>query len=454
LKEKVSLLDFHCYSLFFIEISMIDIYIIDLFIIGLLLLVVTLLSGWISRLPLSLALIYLLVGILLGPYGFKLIQLRRDGVFNAELLERITEFVVIISVFSCGLKIVRPLQIGAWDLTVRLIGFLMPISIFGLAIVGKVFLGMDWGEAVLLGAILAPTDPVLASEVQLTDVNDRDELRFGLTSEGGLNDALAFPFVYFGIYSLKDKNWDNWFKQWVAVDLIWAIAAGIVMGFLVAKIIVWLDKKIQKRRPADALMEDFIALATILLTYSLTEFVNGYGFLAVFVAGLVVQRSYKNSEKSLEKLEFIERLEKLLEIGTILVLGSILLFKPMLNYATQSLLVIASLFFVIRPLGAWISTIGKPLGHQPHKKMHPGTRWLLGWFGIRGVGSLYYLAYAYGNGLKDSLGEQIGWIVYTTIVVSAIAHGISSTPLMNWYETSLAPENRNAEPPATVKEFE
>ncbi|MUH00527.1 sodium:proton antiporter [Scytonema sp. UIC 10036] len=433
---------------------MVDIYIVDLFIIGLLLLVVTLLSGWISRLPLSFALIYLLVGILLGPYGFKLIQLRREGVFNAELLERITEFVVIISVFSCGLKILRPLKIGAWDITARLIGFLMPISIFGLAIVGKVFLGMDWGEAILLGAILAPTDPVLASEVQLTDVNDQDELRFGLTSEGGLNDALAFPFVYFGIYSLKDKNWENWFKQWVVVDLVWAIAAGIVMGILVAKVIVWINKKIQKRRPADSLMEDFIALGTILLTYSLTEFVNGYGFLAVFVAGLVFQRSYRNSEKSLAQLEFIERLEKLLEIGTILILGSILLFKPMLTYATQSLLVIVLLFFVIRPLGAWISTIGKPSGHPDHRAIHPGTRWLFGWFGIRGVGSLYYLAYAYGNGLKNSLGEQIGWIVYTTIVVSVIVHGISSTPLMNWYERNLSPENRNASPPATVKEFE
>ncbi|KAF3884722.1 MULTISPECIES: cation:proton antiporter [Nostocales] len=433
---------------------MIDVYIINLFIIGLLLLVVTLLSGWISRLPLSFALIYLLVGILLGPYGFKLIQLRREGVFNAELLERITEFVVIVSVFSCGLKILRPLKIGAWNITVRLIGFLMPFSIFGLAVVGKMFLGLDWGEAILLGAILAPTDPVLASEVQLTDVDDQDELRFGLTSEGGLNDALAFPFVYFGIYSLKDKNWDNWFKQWVAIDLVWAIAAGIGMGILVAKVIVWIDKKIQRRRPADSLMEDFIALGTILLTYSLTEFVNGYGFLAVFVAGLVFQRSYKKSEKSLAQLEFVERLEKLLEIGTILILGSILLFKPMLTYATQSLLVIALLFFVIRPVGAWISTIGQPSGHRHYRSMHPGTRWLLGWFGIRGVGSLYYLAYAYGNGLKNGLGEQIGWIVYTTIVVSALVHGISSTPLMNWYERNLSPKNSNASPPATVKEFE
>ena len=432
---------------------MVDIYIINLFVIGLLLLMVTLGSGWIARLPLSFALIYLVVGILLGPYAFGLIQLRRDEVFNAEVLEKITELVVIISVFGCGLKIVRPVSLGGWGITARLIGFLMPISILALAVVGKLFLGMNWGEAILLGAILAPTDPVLASEVQLTDINDQDELRFGLTSEGGLNDALAFPFVYFGLHALEDDNWGNWLKEWIAVDLIWEITAGIVMGFVVAKSLVWIEKRIQKRRRADELMEDFIAISTILITYSLTEMVNGYGFLAVFVAGLVVQRSYRNPDKPLAQLEFVEQIEKLLEVGTILLLGSILLFQPMLNYAMQSLLVIVLLFFIIRPVGVWISTIGKRPVDSHRRTFHPGTRWLFGWFGIRGVGSLYYLAYAFGHGLKGEPAEQIAWITYTTIVASVIIHGISATPLMKWYERNIA-NKINANAPATIDEFE
>ncbi|MDZ8134920.1 MAG: sodium:proton antiporter [Nostoc sp. DedQUE04] len=432
---------------------MVDIYIIDLFVIGLLLLMVTLGSGWITRLPLSFAIIYLVVGIFLGPYGLGLIELRRDDVFNTELLEKITELVVIISVFSCGLRIVRPLKLGVWDITVRLIVFLMPISIFALAVVGKFFLGMNWGEAILLGAILAPTDPVLASEVQLTSANDQDELRFGLTSEGGLNDALAFPFVYFGLHALKDDNWGNWFKQWITVDLIWAIASGIIMGIIVAKSIVWIEQKIQKRRPADKLMEDFTAISTILITYSLTEMVNGYGFLAVFVAGLVVQRSYRNSEKPIEQLEFVEQIEKLLEVGTILLLGSILLLKPILNYAMQSVLVIVLLFLIVRPLGVWISTIGKRPLDSRRRTFHPGTRLLFGWFGIRGVGSLYYLAYAFGHGLKGEAAEQIAWITYTTIVASVIVHGISATPLMKWYERNFA-NNKNTTPPTTIDEFE
>ena len=399
-----------------------DIYILDLLVIGLLLLTVTLGSGWISRLPLSYALIYLLVGIGLGPYGVKLIELRPD----AQFLERLTEFVVIVSLFSCGLKMNRPLKLWAWNSTARLIGFLMPISIFAVAFIGHFLLNLDWGSAILLGAILAPTDPVLASEVQLAHIEDRDELRFGLTSEGGLNDALAFPFVYFGIHSLKDRNWENWFKEWVAIDIIWAIAAGLVMGILVAKTVSWFDKKLQRFRPVDELMEDFIALSTIFLTYSLTEIVNGYGFLAVFVAGMVVQKSYGNPEKPLSQLHFIERIEKLMEVGTILILGSLLRFKPMLAFAGESLLVAGLLIVAIRPVGAWISTIGS--------SFHPASRWLFGWFGIRGVGSLYYLTYAFGEGLKGELGEKIAWITYTTVVISVIVHGISSTPLMSWYE--------------------
>lgn len=405
---------------------MVDVYILYLLVIGLLLLMVTLGSGWISSLPLSYAIIYLVVGIALGPYGLKLVQLRPD----AEFLERLTEFVVIVSVFGCGLKMNRPLNLWAWNITVRLIGLLMPISIFAIAAIGHWFLKMDWGPAILLGGILAPTDPVLASEVQMSHIEDKDELRFGLTSEGGLNDALAFPFVYFGIYSLKDNNWDNWFKYWVAVDLIWAVAAGLVMGIVVAKAVVWIDKKLQRYRPAEEVMEDFVALSTILLTYSLTEIVNGYGFLAVFVAGVVVKQNYKDPEKHISQMAFTEQIEKLLEVATILILGTLLRFEPMLQFAGQSLLVAALLFFVIRPVGAWVSTISSP-------PWRLARRLLFGWFGIRGVGSLYYLTYAFGNGLKDELGEQIAWITYTVVVISVIMHGISSTPLMKWYERDV-----------------
>lgn len=408
-------------------------HILNLLAISLLLLIVTLGSGWISRLPLSYAIIYLGVGVVLSPYGLALIEIRPD----AEFLERLTEFVVLVSLFSCGLKMNRPLRPRFWGSTIRLIGLLMPISILAVAAIGHWALKLSWGEAVLLGAILAPTDPVLASEVQLANPDDRNGLRFGLTSEGGLNDALAFPFVYFGLHWLKDENWQNWFTQWVAIDLIWAIVAGIVMGVLVARAVVWVDKHVQKHRAVDSLMEDFVALSIILATYSLTELVNGYGFIAVFVASIVTRRSYRDPEKHASQLEFMEKIEKLLEIATVLLLGALLRFESLLHFAFPGLLVAGLLIFVIRPVGAWISTIGA--GY------HPIRRWLFGWFGIRGVGSLYYLSYSLGEGLGGAVGETIAWITYITVVISVVIHGISSTPLMSWYEGHLQRQSKQLE---------
>ncbi|BAY85265.1 sodium/hydrogen exchanger [Calothrix parasitica NIES-267] len=400
-------------------------YILILLAVGLLLLTVTLGSGWIARLPFSYAIIYLIVGILLGSQVTGLINLD----ISTKALERITEMVVIISVFGCGLKMNRRLNLSAWNTTARLIGFVMPISIVALSAVARWILGMSWGAAILLGAILAPTDPVLASEVQLAHIKDKNELRFGLTSEGGLNDALAFPFVYFGIYALKDNNWNNWFQQWVLVDVIWAIIAGIVMGIVVAKAVIWIDRKLQRQRKADELMEDFVALSAVFLTYSLTELVNGYGFLAVFVAGWLMQNNYyhaKENEKRLNQLEFIEQIEKLLEVGTIVLLGTLLTINPIFDYFGQALLIAAFLLFIIRPLGVAISLFGS--------NVSPINRTFIGWFGIRGVGSLYYLNYAVGKEIGSSIAQQITWITIITVVFSIVVHGISSTPLMMWYK--------------------
>jgi sodium/hydrogen antiporter len=402
-----------------------DSHILYLLVIGIILIAVTLGSGWISRLPVSYAIIYLIAGIALSPYGFNVIQIRP----GAEFLERLSEFVILISLFSCGLKINRPLRPWAWRSTARLIGILMPLCILAVAAVAYWGLGMGFGAAILLGAILAPTDPVLASEVQLADPEDRDELRFGLTSEGGLNDALAFPFVYFGLRWIKDSQWQNWLAEWVFVDLVWAIAVGLAMGVITAQAIVWLDKRLQRVRRVDAIMEDFVVLGMILLTYSLTEVVNGYGFLAVFVAGIVTQRCNNDPDRQSSQLEFTETIEKLTEIGSILLLGSLLRIEPILQFLLPGLLIGGLLIFVIRPIGALISMAGQ--------KSNPVHSWLFGWFGIRGVGSLYYLFYSLGKGLKAEVGEQIAWITIITVIMSILLHGVTSTPIMNWYNRQI-----------------
>ena len=211
-------------------------------------------------------------------------------------------------------------------------------------------------------------------------------------------------------------------------------AAGLAMGIIVARSVIWVDRKLQKFHRVDALMEDFVGLSIILLTYSLTELVNGYGFLAVFVAGITTQRCCHDLEKKNSQLEFTETIEKLSEIGTILLLGSLLRIEPIIKYGGQGLMIAFLLLFVIRPVGAWISTIGH--------NTNPVRPWLLGWFGIRGVGSLYYLFYSLGKGLKSEVGEQIYWITLITVVVSIVLHGITSTPLMNWYDRRIEARNK------------
>jgi NhaP-type Na+/H+ or K+/H+ antiporter len=409
-----------------------DVYILGLLIIGVLLLTVGWGSEWIVRLPLSYAILYLVIGVALGPYGLGLIPLQP----STQFIERFTEFVVIVSLYNCGLKISRPPKRHLWDSTIRLIGLVMPLSILAVAAVGHWLVQLPWGAALLLGAVLSPTDPVLASEVQLDHPEDPNELRFGLTSEGGLNDALAFPFVYFGLQWIQDPNLDNWFRQWVAVDLLWAIGAALAMGYWVARGGIWINHRIRKARKLNDVMADLVALGLILLTYGLTEVVNGYGFLAVFVAGYVVRQKGCYPDQRRSQQQFSTQIEKLLEVGAILLLGTLLRIDQGMQFLPSALIVAGLLFFIIRPLGAWISTIG---GH-----FHPGTRLLFGWFGIRGIGSMYYLSYAVTHGLSEEMTGQLRWIVYLTVLLSIIIHGISATPLVNWHEHHIG-ESRGTE---------
>jgi len=397
-------------------------YILGLLVIGGVLLTVGWGSEWIMRLPLSYAILYLVMGVVLGPYGIGLIPLQPSKAF----IERFTEFVVIVSLYNCGLKINRPLKRHLWESTIRLIGLLMPLSILAVAAVGHWWVQLPWGAALLLGAVLSPTDPVLASEVQLDHPEDPNELRFGLTSEGGLNDALAFPFVYFGLNWIQYPNLDTWFRQWVAIDLLWAIGVALAMGYGIARAGIWVNHQIRQARGLNDVMADLVAIGIILLTYGSTEVVNGYGFLAVFVAGYVVQQKGCYPDQRRSQHQFSTQIEKLLEIGAILLLGALLRIDQVTQFLPQALIVAGLLFFVIRPVGAWVSTIG---GH-----FHPGTRLLFGWFGIRGIGSIYYLSYAVTHDLPEALLAPLRWIVYLTVLLSIIIHGISATPLVNWHE--------------------
>ena len=257
-------------------------------IVGMLLIAMTLGGSFIARLPLSAAMLYLGAGVAIGPLGLGLVQL--DALKNVVLLERLTELAVLISLFSAGMKLELPLADRRWRIPVQLATVSMVVTVAAITAVGVWLLNLPLGAAVLLGAILAPTDPVLASDVQVANAGDRDRLRFGLTGEGGLNDGSAFPFVMLGLglLGLHDLGQGGW--RWWTIDLLWAVTGGLGLGYLLGTLVGRAILTLRMRHHEALGSDEFIALGLIALTYGLALLSQTYGFLAVFAAGMALRR--------------------------------------------------------------------------------------------------------------------------------------------------------------------
>ena len=432
-------------------------------IVGGLLIAKTLVGSFISRLPLSAAMVYLGVGVAIGPMGFGLIRL--DALKHVALLERLTEIAVLISLFTAGLKLELPLKDRRWRIPLQLATVSMVLTVGAVTAIGVFVMGLPLGASVLLGAILAPTDPVLASDVQVANPGDRDRLRFGLTGEGGLNDGTAFPFVMLGLGLLGLHDLGNadglmgfagW--RWATVDVLWAVFGGLGLGYglgtLVGRAIIYL-----RTRHLEALGSDeFIALGLIALTYGLSLLSLTYGFLAVFAAGLALRRidsasstqtgenetapGVTDSVKSAlsesdreatgadapahmmqEVQRFNAQLESFAEVGIVLAVGVLL---ATVRFRAEVLWFIPLLFLVIRPAAVAIGLVGT--------QVRGSQRRLMAWFGIRGIGSLYYLFYAISHEIERGLAQRLLSITVAVVMASVIAHGVSVTPLMRRYE--------------------
>ena len=423
-----------------------DAFTLGCIIVGTLLIAKTLGGSFIARLPLSAAMLYLAVGVAIGPWGWGLLKL--DAFKNTVLLERLTEVALLISLFTAGMKLELPLKDKRWRIPVQLATVSMLLTVAAVTAVGVWLLNLPLGAAVLLGAILAPTDPVLASDVQVANPGDRDRLRFGLTGEGGLNDGTAFPLVMLGLgllglHELGDLQW-----RWWSVDVLWAVAGGLglgyAMGTLVGRAIIYLRTQRKEALGSD----EFIALGLIALTYGVALLTLTYGFLAVFAAGLALRRIDEpkavatpavNLELSAEDQRatgshapahmmrqverFNSQLESFAEVAIVLVVGVLLATT---RFESAVLWFVPLLFLVIRPVSVAIGLIGTDV--------QPTQRRLMAWFGIRGIGSLYYLLYAISQGIQPALARQLLSITLAVVVASVIAHGISVTPLMKRYE--------------------
>jgi len=420
-------------------------------IIGALLTTMALSGSLLKRLPLSTAMLYLAAGVALGPAGWALMT--PNPLSHAGILEKVTEVAVLVSLFSAGLKLGLPLSDKHWRLPVRLAFVSMTLTVALIVVIAMFGLGLPLGAAVLLGGILAPTDPVLASDVQVENAGDRDRVRFSLTAEGGLNDGAAFPFVMLGLglLGLHDLGIGGW--RWLTIDVFWATAGGLLiggaLGTMIGKLVVYL----RSRHKESVGLDEFLALGLIALAYGVAVLGHAYGFLAVFAAGLALQRVKEHDaggggaaaasagQQSKRRREeratdpehasaylmqavrgFNEQLERIGEVGVVLVVGAMLAFITVSSSAAWFVLI---LFVVVRPVSVWLGLLGAPISRD--------QRIMISWFGIRGIGSIYYLMYAINHGLSRPLAEQIIAITLTTVTVSIVMHGISVTPLMNLY---------------------
>ncbi|MDO9387319.1 MAG: cation:proton antiporter [Thiobacillus sp.] len=405
------------------------------------------------RLPVTPAIVYLAVGLLVGPTVLNLFHF--NPLKESALLEVLTEVVVLISLFSAGVKMPVPFSFARWRTPFLLASVSMAVSVGLVAAFAYYLLGLPLGAGVLLGAILAPTDPVLATDVQTRHPSDRDQLRFTLTCEAGMNDGSAFPFVMLGMGLLGLHGLGEFGLRWVLVDVLWATAAAIAIGVLSGAALAYLARKLRGHPPRHKLMDDFLGLGLIGVVYGLSVWVDAWGFLAVFFAAVALRQTElkladidMNSavpenpkppqtdpiEPEAENavpddapaptvsegsLVFKEHLERLSELVLILLIGGTLFLD---SWDWRAVGLALFLFLVARPASVLVGLLGTRTAWP--------IRGMVGWFGVRGIGSLYYLMFAIQHGLPEDLALDLIQLTLIAVTLSILVHGTSVKPLM------------------------
>lgn len=395
-----------------------------------------------DRLPLSGAMVYLLLGALLGPAVLDV--LKPDPWRHTALLEHLSEVALLISLFSVGMQLGVPLRDRRWRLPVRLAFVSMAAMVSLLAAVGVFLLKLPLGAAVLLGAILAPTDPVLASAVRSDPGPAPDRIGFSLAGEGGLNDGTAFPFVMLGLGLLGTTGSGFTGLAGWGLDFVWDTFGGMVIGGALGTATGRGVVHLRSRHGEAEGLDEFLCLGLMGMAYGLAQVSLTSGFLAVFAAGLALQRvrdaPRPEASQPLAALDasadyrehatamrhsvqaFIRKLENIAEMALVLIVGA------MLAYAPLSLLVawfVPLVLLVLRPLTVFLALAGEPL--------QPPQRSLIAWFGIRGIGSIFYLLFALRQGLEAPLAELLVSLTLWTVAISIVVHGTTAPLLMRRY---------------------
>jgi|TARA_B100000678_G_scaffold67959_1_gene55780 NhaP-type Na+/H+ or K+/H+ antiporter len=404
------------------------------------------LERWLARYWLSLPILYVAVGFAVWslPLGLPHFNPTVDG-FDAITLEYATEFIVIASLMAAGIAIDRPVSWANWRQIWPLLLIAMPLTIAAVALLGWWALGLAPASAILLGAALAPTDPVLARSVQVGPPGEdqRHDVRFSLTVEAGLNDGFAFPFTYLAIAAVGMTALGDWTLEWAALDLVWRIVAGCAVGYAVGRIGAWYvfereadapiedidEASDEAENPSYSTSEGLIVLGTLLLAYGLAELAEGYGFLAVFVGAVTARQRENRSRYHKISHHFIDQIEQIVLVAVLFGFGAMLASGVLSALTWPAALVGLALIFVIRPISGLLA--------EANCDLPMIGKLAVAFLGVRGMGSIYYLAYGQNN--ADFAQIDLLWATVSfAILVSIIVHGVVSGPLIRHVEDRRA----------------
>jgi sodium/hydrogen antiporter len=369
-----------------------------------------------KRTNISYAIIYVLLGAIL--YSITDLLPFPDPLLKQGSVLRLTEMVVIISLMATGLKIDQPFSFRRWKIPFRLVTITMLLSIAAVLLLTKEMFDLDLSAALLLAAVLAPTDPVLASDVQVGPPMEKssDNIKFSLTAEAGLNDGMAFPFVLLAMALTESSGVFN-FQEWLVKDLVLKICIGTACGFLIGRFLAYL--LFRPARGADPVIRDgFVAICATLITYGITELLYGYGFVAVFVAAISIRNYELHHDYHRKMHSFTDQIERIF-LAIVLILFGGMLVHGIVENITWSIILFSFLcIFIIRPLATWVSLFATGL--------HIKEKIAISFFGIKGIGSFFYLAYALHHATFSE--DRLLWtIVSSVILFSIIIHGTTAT---------------------------
>jgi NhaP-type Na+/H+ or K+/H+ antiporter len=370
-----------------------------------------------------------------------------DPTDDAKVVEHVAEVALIFALFSSGLKLDRVLRWREWGSVTRLLAIAMPLTMAGIALFASQVMGLSLAAALLLGAILSPTDPVLAGDIGVGPPGDEEEYEpnFALTAEAGGNDGLAAPLVLIGIF-VAEQGGTGWIGKWLLADLLYAVLAGVAIGAVMGVGAAWSVKRLRDRELLAPGFDGYHAIATALVAYGAAEAAGGYGFLAVFAGGLAFRRYEHDHELNASAHRGAEQVEKFMELAAILMLGSLLSLSGLGAPGWEGWLLAFVLLLVIRPAATLFSLLGSNVEGK-------GGRAFVAWFGVRGVGTLYYAAtIVTASVLSDGEQRVVVWTAIACVIVSIVVHGITGGPALRVLFAGLREEEeRTATDPQQLR---